>query len=360
MSELAQRGRASQDLRRQFLATASSVALIGFVSIAKASDDSAPPPQLWIELGGQFDIEDNSAQTWTPPNAPQPIAQPAFEPFGRMPGVGYEWDGKITIQPDHSNWSFSASIQFGKSKRGPKSTHDQANVTGYNLFGLPAPPTYAFTDSHVESDARHFILDFQAGKDVGLGLFGANGSSVFNIGIRMAQFTQSASGNMTAQVSAPNKYNAGINRYADLKAERSFTGIGPSLNWNASIPLTGSVADGIAFDWGASAAILFGRQKSNVALDTKEVQFTTPFTGSAHSYLRTHSTSISHRRREIIVPNIGGFASLSYGIGGRGKISLGYRADFFFGAMDGGLNSRHTENVGFHGPFATISLGLGG
>jgi|HubBroStandDraft_2_1064218.scaffolds.fasta_scaffold44336_3 hypothetical protein len=42
------------------------------------------------------------------------------------------------------------------------------------------------------------------------------------------------------------------------------------------------------------------------------------------------------------------------------KVSAGYRADFFFGAMDGGLDTAKKENVGFYGPFATISVGLGG
>lgn len=42
------------------------------------------------------------------------------------------------------------------------------------------------------------------------------------------------------------------------------------------------------------------------------------------------------------------------------KISAGYRADFFFGAMDGGLDSRRTEDEKFYGPFATVSIGLGG
>jgi hypothetical protein len=37
-----------------------------------------------------------------------------------------------------------------------------------------------------------------------------------------------------------------------------------------------------------------------------------------------------------------------------------YRADFFFGAMDGGIDTAKKENVGFYGPFATISIGLGG
>jgi hypothetical protein len=39
---------------------------------------------------------------------------------------------------------------------------------------------------------------------------------------------------------------------------------------------------------------------------------------------------------------------------------LGYRADFFFGAVDGGLGTSEKETRGFYGPFAKISVGLGG
>jgi hypothetical protein len=28
--------------------------------------------------------------------------------------------------------------------------------------------------------------------------------------------------------------------------------------------------------------------------------------------------------------------------------------------MDAGIDTRHTSDLGFHGPFATISIGLGG
>jgi hypothetical protein len=42
------------------------------------------------------------------------------------------------------------------------------------------------------------------------------------------------------------------------------------------------------------------------------------------------------------------------------KLSFGYIADEFFGAMDGGIDAYKAENRGFFGPFANISIGLGG
>ena len=47
---------------------------------------------------------------------------------------------------------------------------------------------------------------------------------------------------------------------------------------------------------------------------------------------------------------------------GEGAVVAGFGegalADFFFGAMDGGIDTRKTEDEKFYGPFATISLGL--
>jgi hypothetical protein len=360
MSELLQPRRTSQDLRRQLLATASALVLMGFVDVAQASDDTATDhPLVWIELGGQFDTENNPAQTWTPPNVPPQLSHDVFEPLGRMPGVGYDWDGKVSFQPDDSDWIYSASIQFGKAKRGPKFIHDQTHQTHatHNKYKYN---TNAFTDSHSVSDLSHLVVDFQAGKDLGIGLFG-HGRSTVNFGIRMAQFTENSHGTVTAEVSASNKYALGVERDADIRNARRFSGIGPSIDWKASIPLVGSLKDGIAFDWGASAAFLFGRQKTDGIFHTKEIEFTgTRGHHNAYPVVVTHMTSPFSRRKQVIVPDVGGFAGVSYTLNGRAKLSLGYRADFFFGAIDGGIETRKSENVGFYGPFASVSVGLGG
>jgi hypothetical protein len=105
-------------------------------------------------------------------------------------------------------------------------------------------------------------------------------------------------------------------------------------------------------------ALLFGRQKADV-----HHQSTSRY--QAINYGQQRITSYpdrspdKHRSRSVTVPNIGAFAGLSYRIENF-KISAGYRADFFFGAMDGGLDSRRTADEKFYGPFATVSIGLGG
>ncbi len=140
--------------------------------------------------------------------------------------------------------------------------------------------------------------------------------------------------------------------------QRSFHGIGPALSWNASLPILGEPQTGaLNVDWGANAALLFGRQRANGSHHTSAYYkvFTAP------SVAQTQHTSVGgfNRSRAIIVPNIGGFAGLSFSFT-TVKVSAGYRGDFFFGAMDTGNDMRKTKTVGFYGPFATISFGIGG
>lgn len=109
-------------------------------------------------------------------------------------------------------------------------------------------------------------------------------------------------------------------------------------------------------DWGANASLLFGRQKvRGHHEETGEYFHGTAFT-PASSY--DHIEPVA-RQRSVIVPDIGGFAGLTFRHQDA-KVSFGYRADFFFGAMDNGIDTRNTADVGFHGPFARISIGLGG
>jgi hypothetical protein len=81
----------------------------------------------------------------------------------------------------------------------------------------------------------------------------------------------------------------------------------------------------------------------------------------ANGEYQTHyqRSANSNRKRMVTVPNIGGFAGLSWRYA-NAKVSFGYRADEFFGAMDGGIDSYKAKNRGFFGPFANISIGLGG
>jgi hypothetical protein len=80
------------------------------------------------------------------------------------------------------------------------------------------------------------------------------------------------------------------------------------------------------------------------------------------------SASPSARDKNVVVPNPSGFAGVSWRYP-NAKVSVGYRADMFFGAIDGGIDIAHRENRAFtdrshrqnrrwipHGLFGSLDL----
>jgi hypothetical protein len=352
MTEIIQRN-IRRNLRYRLLLSVSSAAALALAGEAQARDDARPT--VWIELGGAFDQISREATEWVPPNLTDPISNPSPEPFGKSPAIGYDVDAAIEIQPNGSDWIFGASLRYGRAQRGPKHFHDQTYKTRNAGYGKYALTTYAFLNAKEQSRSTHAIVDFNVGRDVGLGSF-HDGRSTIHFGVRMAQLNERAEASLTAFSTAPAKYSSGkIVHKADALMARSYTGFGPAVSWDGAAPLIGSLDDGLSFDWGANASVLFGKQKARIALHTQDARYY----GAGANTVLSHLTSAPVRDRTVAVPNLGGFAGLSWRLP-NSEISLGYRADFFFGAVDGGLSTSEKETRGFYGPFAKISVGLGG
>ncbi len=83
-----------------------------------------------------------------------------------------------------------------------------------------------------------------------------------------------------------------------------------------------------------NAAVLFGRKKAS---GTGEVLSTLcGLTATLSDCYNVHQTPHAFARSErATVPNLGGYLGAS-AVYRNSKISFGYRADTFFGAMDGG------------------------
>jgi hypothetical protein len=319
--------------------------------------------------------------------APQNTLYPTnFFTREQKPGrFAFGFDGKIVLRPEDSGWIFAAAVRYGRSHASRHAHYQssgrtfpvgryQKTASGGRVFTPPllAPATLVakpFADTRSQSGESHTVVDFSVGRDVGIGALGRDGESDFSVGARIVEFTTRTTSTIYARpdVGAMNsqKYPVYIpvgvfTQYSQTGyAARSFHGIGPSLSWNASAALLGNVDDGeLMLDWGVNAAILFGRQKAQADHGTAA----THYSGKGQHYDGTVYPARSNpntRTRSVTVPNIGGFAGLSVKYPNV-KVSLGYRADFFFGAMDAGIDTRQTKNVGFHGPFATVSIGLGG
>jgi hypothetical protein len=275
----------------------------------------------------------------------------------------------------------SASLRYGRSN-GHKADYQRLPAIKFPftplgatkpIEGYEAPPRHF--NSATDNAERHLIVDFRAGKDIGVGMLGGHGASLVSLGVRFAQFTSSTKTNINGvpdftHIGHEFKYEGMFqshHRYTgEADVDRSFRGLGPSLSWDSSARMVGNDDDSeIALDWGINGSLLFGRQKVAGERNITGSHYKSKqklgvgggfYSGVATAYHHPHNID---RSRSVIVPNVGGFAGLSYRYS-NAKLSLGYRADFFFGAMDGGIDTRKTYNRNFYGPFATISIGLGG
>lgn len=394
MSELIETRADHGKMRLGFMAGVSILALLSAVCSSGASQsDREEHPTVWIELGGQLERVSGISSPFSPAFLARNLGSPVFEPISplqaqRSPRYSLGEEGKVLFQPGEGNWVLSAAVRYGRSN-GSKDFEQQTNgLIGKRLIIISKGPVsftegvHSFLETQSRQQESHLILDFQAGKDVGLGLSGW--TSRFDVGVRFAQLVSKADVTLHARPDvelyrthpftfSPAKYasQAHFHMY-DLTArsERNFHGIGPSLSWNGSVPLMSGQRDAhLEIDMGVTGAVLFGRQKARLSHHTTaryfKLSYDHPVPGQTgnpggHTFYITQymHSGAPVRARSVTVPNIGAFAGLSYRIDSF-KMSAGYRADFFFGAMDAGIDAANRNTTSFHGPFASISIGLG-
>jgi len=392
MSELMNDGARAAGIRLQLLSTVSSaVVLVSLAACSQAIADDNARPTVWIELGGQLERMSGLGDAY---EAPYMLVSPTPEPYikgspieaQRPSRYSFGGEGKLSFQPEGSDWSLSANVRYGRS-RNYRNVMQQTDIgrTKY-ISGTPSHPPSSFVNQPVAQFANtivkqsqsHVVLDFMAGKDVGLGMFGRGSISTFSVGVRYAQFSSRSQVTARAlphasvynrippsiQVFFPKAFVPGVMYSPQYSAvasgSRSFHGIGPSLSWEASVPMVGNRRAGeVTFDWSLNAALLFGRQKvTNTHVSVTNFRTQTAIGGfTGHSV--THPPVRNDRSRTVTVPNVGLSVAASYRIENF-KATLGYRADFFFGAVDAGWDTRRTTDLTFHGPFLNFSLGLGG
>ena len=355
MSELINKNGNRATIRWKLLTGVSALALGTYISasdMAKAED--AGRPSVWLEVDGQFSQQNTNEDVYAPPFLrASPFDAATHTDLEKGPPKIWDKGAKITYQPDGSDWVLSLGMRYGKSARSETINHQTAHASRY-YSGKYVGAYDAYQIFKAQSAESHTILDFQAGKDVGLGRFGSGGSSVLSAGVRIAQFNSRGAVEIQSQPANVNGYFYYHIFRADFDAKRRFTGIGPALSWDASANITGNGSSGnITLDWGVNAAVLFGRQRAKNHHQTID-----NFRHYFHYVSISQTSGGSARSKNVTVPNLGGFAGVSWRYADA-KISLGYRADFFFGAIDGGIDAVKKENRAFHGPFASISVGIG-
>jgi hypothetical protein len=390
MSELINTGTAQAQGRLQLLGTASALALLVALP-ATAQEASASRPTVWIEGGYQFEGVTGSETLFHAPLEAVTRANglPVLSDIASDLSLSRGAEGRITFQPKGSDWSLSLSGRFGRGHSVRKTYGEKEFVgppmkwtinpspTGFYYYDKTVSPVgTAYAEQRSETTESHAIVDFQVGRDVGVGILGRSTEVVVGFGARYAQFSRrgAASGHGAPDLEfenikspgliVPYKYKIWVNNYASatrVERETNLHAIGPALSMNNTTRLFGDEEGGaLNLDWGANASLLFGRQRAETSHQAT-AKVVPNLYGSAGNFGMTGNIAAapitSRRSRTVTIPNLGGFAGLSYRFT-NAKLSAGYRADFFFGAMDRGLDTAKSTTTGFHGPFATISVGL--
>jgi iron complex outermembrane recepter protein len=380
--------------RSRLLATVSAMALVASVCAAEPAVAGQPP--LWFELGWNFEnirISDSNLALPLGPLVPQSgLTAPLTNDFGFS--RSYTSDGTITFKPDGSDWVFAASIRYGRS-RGSSQKLNQALApipTTSLVTYQRSIPAYSYRDQHRvkhlpisqeklsedgSSAEAHFIVDFEAGKDIGLGMFGRGSTSTLSAGVRFAHFTTSRKASNfqeTQGIHFQSSHFTGLfySYFPSTKTKRrelwnaisangstsqNFNGLGPSIQWDASAQLWGDSQGALSLDWGVNAAFLFGKQKIKIEHQTTSHEHCVGDGCPAHPTVLTSGPPVSSSK-STTVPNVGGFAGISLDYKDV-KVSLGYRADLFVNAIDVGFATRKSSNLLLHGPFASLSIGVG-
>lgn len=332
----------------RLLTSVSVIALVanfGADNTALADGDGSNQKSVWITLGSQLEQRGGSQEPFAPSFYNTIVDNGFMSPLkaGRPARYSTGFEGSISISPQDSEWVFEAAIRYSRSNS-RKFVHQQ-HPGAYERFKFLGQYSTQTMDNYVQTAASncdsHTIADFQVGQDVGVGVFGAHSTSVINLGVRYAQLSQRSHANVRARSDGKlipftffkyHLFEKSYHQYHGSNARQAnFYGVGPSVSWSGSALLVGETDDsGIAAEWGVNAAALFGRQRASSQHHSSGLfeYFASSYPHSAALPTRTGRSARSHN---VVVPNVGGFAAVSFRYSAA-QIRFGYRADFFFGA----------------------------
>jgi iron complex outermembrane receptor protein len=353
------------------------------------------PYLLSVEIGGGTNQFSADASNYSPdwldeysPTFPLPAIQNEDLDWGDTRSV------RVTYAPLRA-WKASATYRIGKSNGHSAGAGYEAVGGGYsNSVCIPvitpcAEPIFrnyaSSPDNHwrgaVQDTEEHAIADFMAGKELGIGSFGARGFSMLSAGVRYAKLKSTS---LVKTDGIPDRYvpmdfevfdtsltnlpRISSTRYSTtLDSKRSFGGWGPSVSWDTSLRLWGDDAQGHAdLDWSVAGGVLFGKQD----VDNAEKRWAElrvgglPREGRGDRGTRTITSLYddvvpTSRTEDVTVPNVSLTLGVSYTID-RVKVSTGYSYDRFFDVIDGGIDEAQTFDRTIHGPYLKLSLGFGG
>jgi len=309
-------------LRRKLLGTASALAALSAFQVptqALAADASDSDWHLTLDIGGQYAFNSGGKTQYADFGSPEPKV-----------GVANGGNGQVALNLETDGWIFGLKFNFGRTG----DAHAKALYVYDTYFSY-------YGKGEVRHSENHKMLDFTVGQDVGLGMFGLEGSSVVSGGVRWANFSAVTVGHF----SYGSKYNSEFrSNFTSFNREihRSFNGIGPVISWAASTPI-GDPGCHLSFDWGVDAAVLFGSRKAWENL-----------TGD-----------FSARSRNGTVPQASGYLGLGWHPDdSRFSFHAGYAVQASWGVFDSNFDDdsddpriNHADRIS-HGPYLDVTMQL--
>ncbi|MGE5501190.1 MAG: Lpg1974 family pore-forming outer membrane protein, partial [Ignavibacteriales bacterium] len=305
-------------------------------------------------------------------------------------GWGSGGGAKLTWQPDPTGWNLSAAIRYGRAhgatQRHSKQALDQICISAYGLDVCDDPSSgniylnghlyhsagnkYNYTDTRARNEEGHTIVDFEVGKDVGLGVVSSRLTSHLDAGLRYADLKSSSAAVLHGR---PDlylnllylKYPPHFHKFgADIVAQRKFEGVGPVVNFDTDLRLFGApdAAGQVDLELGLGGGVLFGRQTAHV----RGRQYGAYRSGfltvniDAFDLSPPYNDAIDlSRSKNVSVPTVNANLGLSYTLGGV-KVSGGYRMERYYKVIDGGYMERKAYDRNVDGVYAKVSIGFGG
>jgi hypothetical protein len=296
----------------------------GWSQTARAEDKAGEGPWT-VEFDGTYEFNSvHSTQSFVPNfGIPDASIRPARH--------GYDVGGRLTYQTDGSPMSYGLAVHFGRTGQRTRSF----NYSYYSKY----TQNFSQTIGH-SHNVSHAVVDFEVGKDVGVGLLGAGGVTTIGGGLRYGHF----SANTRGSFSTSSKYT---NRAGTFRFSRTTDAVGPRIFVRSTSTLPGQLGrNGISVGVGADGAVLFGRQRANDGADFTTGSYSNQFPTIRRSHTRT-------------VPTLGAFAQVNWhATGSPLTLSVGYKVDDYIHAIDGGFGTAHSINFVEHGPFASMTWKL--
>ena len=309
----------------------------------KAEAATATDGTITLDLQGQWAFASDGVNDG--PASQDSNFRDAISPVG-----GYNLSGEITYQPASSPWSFGVGVRYGRVSGHHAKNHAFATTAVQHTPGGYGLTHYTAQNLAIsESAQEHYTIDFEVGRDFGVGMFGP-GTSTLGAGVRYAHFNSTVTGsfrtNTKYTVRSPggsiypgythSKFKAG--RFTQRRATDA---VGPRLFVKTVSPITPNSAFSIGA--GAGVAFLFGRQTVHSTLHMTSGTYANP-----SKLTRTNSRG---------TPNVDGYLQLNWSPAHSGfSVGVGYKVDAYFTVMDGGFGGKKEIDNLEHGPYLDISV----